>query len=228
MGRRNGSAAGPLAGVIVLGLFAFTARADIVLELEGSQGPQVNGTYLSAQAIAAASFTPNTNPDVEVADPTATVLGYGGGNDVDYYSFAVAGPGEIHLDIDGAGFDTIVSLFDAGGTRIAVNDDGGVDPGSTPFDSLLRFVLPTAGTYFAAVSQWPNFANADGSYEFAPGPTGGTASYRLEISLANPASASPAAPLPGVAWAGLALLGGFGIVQRWRARRPVPATVTTR
>ena len=215
MRRQTAWAAGQLAAVVVTGLFVVGARADTVLELEGSAGPQSNGTYLTAQALAPALFTPNTDPNVAVADPTATVLGYGNGSDVDFYSFAVAGPGEVALDIDNSTIDTIVALFDGGGSLITQNDDGGVlDPGSfTAFNSALSFVLPTAGTYFVAVSQWSNFANNDGTYQFGVSSTGGTESYQLHISLSNPAAPAPPVPLPGVAWAGAALLGGLGVAR---------------
>ena len=219
MRRHTRWAAGQLVAVVVTGLFVVAARADTVVELEGSAGPQSNGTYLTAQALAPALFTPNADPNVAVPDPTATVLGYGNGADVDFYSFAVAGLGEVTLDIDAAGFDTIVALFDGGGSLITQNDDGGsFDPGSiSAFDSALSFVLPTAGTYFVAVSQWSNFANDDGTYWFGVSSTGGTEGYQLHVSLSNPAApAPPAAPLPGVAWAGAALLGGLGAVRFWR------------
>ena len=219
MGMYSGSAARTLAAFGVVCLLAVAARADTILELEGSAGPQSNGTYLTAQALAPALFTPNTNPNVAVPDPTATVLGYGNGADVDFYSFSVAGLGEVTLDIDGAGFDSIIALFDGGGSLIAQNDDGGFfDPGSSSaFDSALSFVLPTAGTYFVAVSQWSNFANDDGTYWFGVSTTGGTEAYRLEISLSNPTlPAPPAVPLPGAAWAGIALLGGLGVTRRLR------------
>lgn len=150
---------------VTLLLIPATARAAIILEAE-LDGTAVNNNIGSAQLIPGAAFTqpvPSTVFDPP-GYPTATVLGAGGDNDVDFFAFAATGP-KVYFDIDNdpSTFDTILSLFDSTGTLLAYGDDSfPADPGSAlETDSFLGvYDLPGPGTYFIAVSQFDNYATA--------------------------------------------------------------------
>lgn len=222
------------------------ARASVVTELE-VVGINSNNTVATAQAIAGGSFTLPVPPNVfnPPGWATATVAGKGGG-DVDFYSFSTLGGGVL-FDIDNNpfSFDTIVSLFNSSGTLIAYDDDSGGDLGTqSGLDSLLGVITLAPGTYYAAVSQYNNFANAanfvarsqiNGPGGFFGGwlvtggaPVGdssfgsfGTSSalpYTLQISLQNPSVTAGVAPEPlSVAvWSGLASLCGIIVAYRRR------------
>lgn len=230
------------AGVALLPALAW---GDTINESEGAV--QSNSTLATAQALSPTLFTPNANPNVFGTAPTATVLGHGGGNDVDFYSFTANG-GTVTVDIDDDPytFDVILSLFDSTGTLLAFDDDSFPEDAGTSFgfDSFLGvFTLPSAGTYYVAVSEFANFPNAalaaggygnlsrpDGAFggnsvsgvtpgdsSFSGGVGGaGTSAYRLEISLSDPTHPATAVPLPGVVWGGMALFGGLGLHRRFR------------
>ena len=148
---------------------AAPAFADSVSELE-TDNAAINNTLATAQAIDYRAFTPNVNPNVFGSLPTATILGAGGDNDVDFFSFQANG-GTVSFDIDNDPFtfDTFLSLFDSNGTLIALDDDSDsnpLDPGTEVYtDSFLgEFTLPSAGTYYIAVSQ---FLNSPTQYDFS-------------------------------------------------------------
>jgi len=153
-------------------LFALapTARAALIVEAEAI-GAATNNTLGSAQAIPGAAFTLPPPPGVfnPPGFPTATIMGHGGGGDVDFFSFSTALGGSVYFDIDNAvfTFDPILSLFDGDGTLIAFDDDSfpadalPENEGSeSPLDSFLGvFNLPGPGTYYIAVSTFNNFAD---------------------------------------------------------------------
>jgi hypothetical protein len=200
---------------LALGI-ATAAGAAPITEVE------FNGTIAAAQVIPASAFTtpvPGTvfNPP---GFPTATISGLGGSDDatdVDFYAFMANG-GDVYFDIDDDPFtvDTILALFDSSGALLAFDDDSfGEDPGTeVGFDSFLGvFTLPGPGTYYIAVSQFPNFPTAlvpgltfaalsrpDGSeggnavigaapgestYTLGPQRSTGTMPYTLHISAQN-------------------------------------------
>lgn len=50
----------------------------------------------------------------------------------EFYSFTAAAFDSILLDIDGASFDTVLTVFDGNGNKLASNDDADfIDAGST-------------------------------------------------------------------------------------------------
>jgi hypothetical protein len=232
---------------VVLALSS-VARASVVTELE-VVGINSNNTVATAQAIAGGSFTLPSPPNVfnPPGWATATVAGKGGG-DVDFYSFSTTGGGVL-FDIDNIpfSFDTIVTLFNASGTLVAYDDDSGGDPGTqSGLDSLLGIVNLAPGTYYAAVSEFSNFANAAnvasrsqingpggffggwlvtggapvGDSSFASLGTSSALPYTLQISLQNPVVAAGVVPEPiSVAvWSGLASLCGIVTFRRRQSK----------
>ncbi len=228
---------------VVAGLAA-GAQAGTISEAEVA-GLNQNGSIATAEFIPSTAFTVNSNPDVFGVLPTATVFGSGGNGDVDVFRITVAQAGTAYFDIDGAGFDTMLSLFDAAGTLLAYNDDSGSDAGSNSAqNSFLGSMTLAAGDYFIAVSQYGNFAAAAfltssdgelttpggaaggftfttaqvGNAAFLNGPgVGGQSAYRLEISLEHPTGAAAVVPLPTGAWMGLAGLAGIAALRRRKA-----------
>lgn len=101
-------------------------------------------------------------------------------NDVDWYSFTGMAGNTVDLDIDYGWndntftVDTTLHLFDSTGTVLAFSDDSSLDPGSiSGLDSFIgTYTLLSTGTYYAAVSNFSNFANGIigfGNPLFTPG-----------------------------------------------------------
>lgn len=204
------------------------AIAADVAETE-TDGQVRNNTLVTAQLLSPGSFTLPMDASVFGAMPTATVLGRGGNNDVDFYAFQ-AGRGPVYFDIDGAGgFDTYLALFDSAGTLLGDDDDSfPADAGSdSDLDAFLgSFPIMSDGTYYIAVSRSGNFASASfsgsgfaelmrpdgafGGFRFGDARPGDSSfelsgpqqgeSYRLHITIPAPGAA-------GLAAAGLAVLG---------------------
>ena len=206
------------------------ARADVVVENELG-GQATNNTVALAQGIGAGFFTVAPRTDVFGMLPTASVSGFGGGDDVDFYSFQTGG-GAAYFDIDGTSgrFDTYLALFDAAGTLLADNDDSfPADPGSvSDLDAFLGSITLESGNYFIAVASGRNtalasfsgdqfselvrpdgefggfaFGNSDaGDSRFARDGVQGRDAYTLHITIPSPA--------------GLAALAGLVVVRRRR------------
>ncbi len=121
--------------------------------------------------------------DISTTIPHITITETGDDvtSSMDFFSFTVTSPGVGVFDIDGASFDTELTLFDAAGSVLAFNDDNGLDDGSTGpngnFDSFIQFNFTQAGTYVIGVSQFD-----DGT----SGPTQPAgATYTLHVSIEN-------------------------------------------
>ena len=98
-------------------------------------GTTGNGSFGTALVITQGDFGFGDDANVQNAasDVHVTVDATGSGQ-IDYYRFTVEERGAVVLDIDDTpvdALDTVLTLFDAGGTFIARNDDDGTDPGST-------------------------------------------------------------------------------------------------
>lgn len=94
---------------------------------------------------------------IEVYGPSIDNL-----SDVDMYCLTVAAGQTVGFDIDrpSGGVDSVLRLFDAAGTQLAVDDDGnnGQAPGeSASFESYIQYTFAAAGTYYLGVSCYPNF-----------------------------------------------------------------------
>ncbi|HEX8302688.1 Ig-like domain-containing protein [Sphingomonas sp.] len=123
------------------------------------------------------SLSSNGNIENSTTVPHVTVSAVADGQ-TDWYSFTVPSGATVTLDVDGAAFDTWLTLYNSSGTALAVSDDAGGDPGSTSgLDSYISTQL-TAGTYYIQMARFPSASSASGSYNFHLSIAGGTgASY---------------------------------------------------
>lgn len=74
------------------------------------------------------------------------------GNDVDYFSFEARGGTTLIAEVLNGRLDTVLGLFDASGSLIAVDDDGGAG-----LLSRIVYQVPADGQYFLAVSSFADF-----------------------------------------------------------------------
>jgi MYXO-CTERM domain-containing protein len=238
-----------LAGLALVALTVAVGAPALAAPVVESEidGTATNNTRATAQAIPSSAFT--TPVPATVYDPpgfpSATISGAGGGADVDFYSFSATG-GTALFDIDNIpfSFDTILSLFTAAGTRVGIDADSvPQDPGTfAGLDSFLGpFPLPGPGTYYIAVSQFPNlpsatcasgvtltrpdgFSGGSSLIGCTPGDSSFPASgaqvgldYTLHVSLSNPAVVSTPVPAPAsLAWVGLGVA-TLALVRRRRS-----------
>jgi Ca2+-binding RTX toxin-like protein len=128
--------------------------------------------------------------------PHATVVATTHGG-VEYYAVTVQAGDTVAFDIDNASFDSTLRLFDAGGTELSNNDDGGAD--NTGTDSALSYTFATAGTYYIQVGRW--IANSGGTFTSGAPSSGGT--YTLHVSV-------PSAPVAPIILVGSILNGDAG------------------
>jgi hypothetical protein len=113
-----------------------------------------NGTFAKAERVK----LPYTN-----ADRFAEIRPRGG--DVDFYKFrATAGDILVVETVPGNQVDTMIGLFDAAGTLLAFNDDGG----AFGVGGLSRFavIVPATAKYFVGVTTWPDFGFTGAGQDF--------------------------------------------------------------
>jgi len=127
------------------------------------------------------SLAANGNITDSTTLPHATVRATANGT-VDVYAITVGAAGRAIFDIDGASFDTVITLTDGAGATLATNDDSAsTDPGSSSnLDSYLTYSFAAAGTYYLRVVA---YSSAGTSSSVAP--AGGT--YTLHLSAAGAA-----------------------------------------
>lgn len=130
--------------------------------------------------------------------PHATVVGSTHGG-IEYYAITVAAGETINVDIDSAAFDSVLRIVDAGGTELAVNDDGEAagEGGST--DSFLSYTFGAAGTYYIQVSQWVSGSGAS----LVTGPPSAGGAYTMHVS-------SPSQTAQPIIFSGSTLNGDVG------------------
>ena len=126
-----------------------------------------NDALTEAELVSPSQFTSPEPADVtpRAGSVTATITGIGGGDDVDFYQFSFCNEETsliADLDNNPLSFDPILSLFNSDGTLIAEDDDTfPIDAGSvSSLDSFIGQITLAPGTYYVAVSQFSNFANA--------------------------------------------------------------------
>lgn len=187
----------------ILAAFCASSSFGAIINETETNGTATNNTIATAQAIASSAFTLPVGSTVfnPPGYATATILGQNGSNDVDFFSFVSPG-GQVYFDIDNtpATFDPIIALFNSGGTLLAWSDDSPADPGSaSTLDSFLGvFTLPTAGTYYLAVSQNANFPTTalTGNETALVRPDGAFGGFAVSGVLAN-ATFDFSGPQPG-------------------------------
>lgn len=106
-----------------------------------------------------------------------------GSGDFDFYRLTATAGRTITADIDGRGdgmLDSMLVLYDASGEVVAFNDDDG-----SSLDSLLRFPVPAAGTYYLMVTGFPSFPEDPFSSRSGTG-AGSEGPYALRLSVAVP------------------------------------------
>jgi MYXO-CTERM domain-containing protein len=115
----------------------------------------------------------------------------------DFFSFAVYGPGLLHIESTSANTaaDSIMGLFNAGGSLLASNDDGPTD-----FMSVIEYTIGAAGIYTLGFSGFnPGLLSCsetvtqcydtDGDFVFdtfvAGGGAGGSTGFDYRIALSG-------------------------------------------
>ena len=95
--------------------------------------------------------------------------------DVDYYAFDAVGGRTLVAEILTGQLDTMMALFDSAGTEIAFNDD------SNGLLSAINVEIPADGTYYLAVTTWPDddFDGTGGNTD----PISGQGRYVLDAFL---------------------------------------------
>jgi hypothetical protein len=148
-------------------LLAAATQAATINETE-IDGAAINNSTANAQVIANGSFTaPQANalvPSTGVVG-SVTIQGRMGDTDVDFFRFTTTLPNLIlflDVDIHPGTFDSIIAVFDANGTLIAYGDDYTTDPGSESSSdaAIAPFLLASPGTYYIAISEFPNYPQA--------------------------------------------------------------------
>lgn len=142
---------------------ASAAQAALVVELEADT-ESANNSLVTAQLIPSSAFTTPAPADAFFSLlPTATIVGNGGLDDVDFYGFFAPAGASVIVDVDNDpfSFDTLAFLFDPFGTLIGYGDDfSPADPGSETYSDAVLGPLPltTSGIHFLAIVEFPNYA----------------------------------------------------------------------
>lgn len=171
---------------------ASSAQAGLIVETES------NNTLATANNIGTFNV-PGGSILVDGTITPGTPVAGGGfiGGDVDWFQFTVSGPAQLVSATFGvpnsAIGDSVLSLYDAGGTLLAQDDDSGINSFSA-LESILG-----AGTYYLVVTGFPDFNNV--------GAHGESFNYKMTVG-------TNVTPAPGA----LALLGVAGLVGRRRRR----------
>ena len=89
--------------------------------------------------------------------------------DVDFYAFHLVAGETLILDIDNTSMDTMLWLYDASGSQLAVNDDNSTSLGGrwenlAGLNSYLEYTTPTSGTYYVAFTHRVSTRSADTNY----------------------------------------------------------------
>ena len=156
-----------------------------------------NGSIGAAVTLAGSyDLLPRTDVVSSTTIPHATVVATTHGG-VEYYAVTVLAGDTVIFDIDNASFDSTLRLYDAGGTQLANNDDGG--PDNTGTDSYLTYTFAASGTYYIEVGLW--LSNTGSTFTSGPPAAGGT--YLLHVSV-------PSAPVAPIILVGSTLNGEVG------------------
>ena len=111
--------------------------------------------------------------------PHATVLGTTHGG-LEYYAVTVAAGTTVVFDIDSAGFDSTLRLFNAAGVELAQNDDANTDGDGSSTDSMLTHTFAAAGTYYIQIGAYGAASTAE---VLATDPAAANLAYTLNVSV---------------------------------------------
>jgi Ca2+-binding RTX toxin-like protein len=189
----GGSGSDLIIGNAVGNVLRGNGGADLIYGLDGDdtlvagpgvgQGPgpvvlsehEARASLETAYELEWMSLAENGNIESSTVIPHATVHATSTGT-LEWYKVTVGQQGSLIIDIDGASFDTVVTLFDSAGNQVGRNDDHGGDSGSpSSLDSLLRYEVFAPGVYYVQVSAYPGSATPPaGSYTLHISVPGGT------------------------------------------------------
>lgn len=143
---------------VAAGGFANAVQTTRVAEVEH------NNSLATAQSIARDAFVIAANPDLtDERDPSVSISGLIDGSlDRDYFRFEFDAGETAIFDIDYGkpDVDTVITLYDASGRQLAINDDFGlahnwIDRGSSsPMDSYLSHTFAEDGDYLLMVKPY--------------------------------------------------------------------------
>ncbi|MBX9575716.1 MAG: DUF4214 domain-containing protein [Caulobacteraceae bacterium] len=153
------------------------SAADDVIKAQTTS----NSTFFSAVNLNGA-FDLQSNSDIRNATtvPHATVVATSHGAE-EFYAFTVTAGDVIVLDVDGAGFDTVLRLYGPNQAVLATNDDAeGADvDGGASTDSAITFTATESGTFYFSVSRW---VSGSGATLVTGAPAAG-ATYTVHVSV---------------------------------------------
>jgi serralysin len=148
-----------------------------------------NGSIAQAQVIARNVLQVATNAELfDDALPSLRIQGsITPATELDFYSITLQAGELLILDVDNpvANLDSLIRLYDNGGSQLFFRDDAWRDPGSAvhpsfeanSYDTFLWFVAPTSSTYYFSIESWGE------GYESGPGTGDTSGPYRLNLSI---------------------------------------------
>lgn len=203
------------------GTFTLVNTPDQVLP--PTEGTEPSDTIELAQATNLSAIYPEVSISGAIDHQTANRYETENGflyvdftEDVDLYKVDLKAGDVLRLDVDArqgletaSELDSVVRLFDAAGTQLAISDDDGASDEVfvADADSYLEYTAETDGSYYVGISSYPN-----GEFDFFdPGenkpydpltPASGTGrssgDYALNLSLNSPIVADATVITPGM------------------------------
>lgn len=153
------------------------SAADDVVKGQGT----ANSSFFEAVDLNG-TFDLQSNVDIRSATtvPHSTIRATSHGAQ-EFYAFTVTAGDQIVIDIDGAGFDTVLRLYGPGQTVLVTNDDaeGNDVDGGASTDSAITYTATESGTFYVSVARWVS-GSGDTLVTGAP-PAGAT--YTMHISV---------------------------------------------
>ncbi len=184
------------ADALYAGAPAETAAPDVIKSTDTA-----NGSFLAAVNLNG-TFDRQANASIRNATTVShsTVVATSHGAE-EFYAFTVTAGDQIVIDVDGAGFDTVLKLFGPAQTVLVTNDDAeGTDvDGGASTDSAITYTATESGTFYVSVSRW---VSGSGATLVTGAPAAG-ATYTFHVSV-------PSAPAVAVTLTGSTLNGDGG------------------
>lgn len=176
------------ADILYAGAPAESAADDVV-----KAQTTANDSFLSSVSLNG-TFDKQANANIRNATtvPHSTVVATAHGG-YEYYAFTVTAGDTIVVDIDGAGFDSVLRLYGPSQNLLLTNDDAdGADiDGGASTDSGFTYTATETGTFYVQVSRW--VSGSDTTLVVGTPPAGST--YTMHVSV--PSAAFVATTLRG-------------------------------